>query len=123
MAFSPGTAWRILWPFAAALGVYQVLAAIGSRWVAGFQLDLGSRDLAAPRHLQFLAVWIPFGLLFAVLVGVGLYRASRVGDWFSRRLDAAAAVSDRAWILGGALAALVLPLLVRALVLEGADIT
>lgn len=98
--------------------------ALGSHHLEGYRLGFGSVRLPHERMAYFMASWTLFGGAAWLLVGVGL-------AWLSDALpnlpelgpDASALPRDRTLVLAAAALALLVPVLVRALILEGAPVT
>lgn len=97
--------------------------AVGQWFFDGWLLDLGSFNLPTPVHAYFLLFYGLFGAVtagaltvgFAGLLGRG-ERYERLGSWW-------ASSSDRAWMIAAAATAILAPLVVRFLILDGARLT
>ena len=100
-----------------ALGALAYLgAALGTQ---GFGLKLNSFVFGTD-HLRFSIVWAISGGLMWAGGSLLLARAERPLDAIAAALERG---SDRAWMIGGAAAGVLLPALIQALVLRGAPVT
>ncbi len=110
------------WLAAAGLLVLAAFWAAGAYAFDWYQLDLGSIGWPTPGYAHFLAIWTLCASLAAALLASAVTRAAN-GPVAARLLRGWAAPSARAWIAGGALAAFVIPLALRVVVLRGAPLT
>jgi hypothetical protein len=95
---------------------------VGAVFFDGFTLDLGSFNVPPPRYVAFVAFWMLFGGLSAMLLALAISR--RLGSPVeSARLFAEwAAVSERRFLIWTCSAAFALPLLLRLGVMHGAPL-
>ncbi len=63
--------WKIGWPFLAFLAMMLMYYSVGTIYMEGFLLDLGSIGLPTPRYVYFLLFWTLFGSLAAIFLSVG----------------------------------------------------
>jgi hypothetical protein len=109
--------------FAAALVALLAFWAIGFRYLDGHRLDLGSVNFPAPGHLATMLVWAVCGAFAAVAAAGAAARAVRSRYGVARFAAEWEISRDRSWLLCGSLAALLIPLAARVLLLRGAPLT
>lgn len=100
----------------AGVSVLMAFHAVGLVFLQGWALDLGSLQLPAPRHGVFLLLWTTLGAAATAAIAIGL----------ALRLDPDAVKiggTDRQWLIGGSVAALVVPALIHLYVLGGLPLT
>ena len=106
-----------------AFGIVLAFKVVGDRYFGAFTLDLGSGRMTAPEHTAFLALWGFFGLWAAVALTYGVLLLLPSAAPAGRRQWLLAGESDRLWIAGAMILALVLALAIRSLVLLGEPVT
>lgn len=112
----------VVWPLIASDLALLAYATIGSTFLNGYWLDLGAFGLPMPQHTYYLFFWTLFGSIASVFLLVGVTRALLL---FPDRIRTLTAPSpgDRWWVIGGMLAAIIVPWSIRAFVLRGAPLT
>jgi len=97
--------------------------AVGNQYLDGFALKLGSIRQPTPEYASFLLFWIVLGGASVWFIGMGVTRALSRTTYPGRMTTKWNAVPDRAWLFGGVLLGVMLPVLIHILVLHGADLT
>jgi hypothetical protein len=105
------------------------LLVIGAFWAAGvaFQhgwlLDLGSFDFPAPLYARFVGAYTFTGLIAAVMLAVGMAMLVSGADPRGRTDRILSAGSDVSWVAVAAGLAFLVPVMIRAHVLQGMPLT
>jgi hypothetical protein len=101
------------------LGAFFV---VGTVFLDGFALDLGSLQFTRPRYLTFVGLWAMFGGAATVLFALGLSQRSPLQGLFRTATAYWLGASDRQFLVWTCLAAVAIPLLLRERVLERAPL-
>ncbi|OIP34227.1 MAG: hypothetical protein AUK47_18060 [Deltaproteobacteria bacterium CG2_30_63_29] len=122
MGLANRQATTILTPFLIAAAFLVLLWSIGHAYFADFALDFGSITLPAPRYTYFLLFYVVFGTAAAAFLALGL---ARLGSHLQveAHLEEIGKTTDRQVIFLLSLLGLLIPLIIRAMVLQGAPIT
>jgi hypothetical protein len=111
---------RASWLFGPALLAGVVLYAylgIGWYFFDRFSLDLGSQHFPAYRELHQIVIHTVLGAPAAILLGLSIARVVTAFPRLGRALGAIVGAQDRTWIAFASLAALLVPVAIRMLVL------
>lgn len=115
--------WKISWPFLAFVAMMLLYYSVGTVYLQGFLLDLGSINLPTPRYVYFLLFWTLFGSLATVFLSVGGLRLLGHSNVMAIVRQSNEKNSDRQFMLLGVFLGILIPLLIRLFVLKGAPLT
>jgi hypothetical protein len=109
--------------FLAAAAVLLAFYLVGSVFLNGFVLDLGSLNFPTPRYVLLTAFWMSFGSAAAGLLAVAFSQRWGQREVLDRVTTRWNAVSDRRFLVCACAAAFAVPLLIRIWLLNGAPLT
>jgi len=112
----------VVWLAAGAVAILTTWS-IGASYLEGFTLDMGSLQYPAAWYAGFLVAFALLGSFAAVAIGLGLAQLVGSGSAtavVSRLLDTE---RDRRWLVYGAVAAFLVPALLRLFLLDGFPLT
>jgi hypothetical protein len=115
--------WASVWPILAGYLFLLAFHKVGEDFYDGYVLDLGSISWPMPRYVIFAGLWAIFATGAAGFLGLGLARFVSLDGRGTSFTDRSSRGSDLCWIALGSLAGLAIPLVLRAVLLQGAPLT
>lgn len=95
---------------------------VGTTYLKGFALDLGSLDFPTPLYIALVALWIPFGTLAAILLACAFVHAAGLSTRADQLRVEWERLSDRRFLLWAMAAAFIIPSVIRLGLLHGAPL-
>jgi hypothetical protein len=114
--------WWVGAPLLGALVCLVLFDLLGRRALSGWTLDLGSFRLPEAREAMLWLAAAVFGLPAAAFLAIAAARATKVWPEAKSALELFPKSEDKVWIAFGALAALIVPIAIRMLLLDEAPV-
>lgn len=118
----PNRTERSVGLFAAGVAALLAFYCIGSVFLDGYRLDLGSLNFPPPSYLTFVALWTVFGGASAVLLAIATARRVRSSRTVDRLVTEWNAISSRRFLFWTCAAAVAIPVTIRVAVLHQAPL-